>query len=427
MKGVDMNGPRALVRTMNVAPTRWGAIARSVLVVVTMALLGAMLVSTVDAAPKTTNIPMDDRISGFRDECRLFGGKPSTHYDFGLDGEVASARSSCEGGATNGWTCTETPTTYDCSRPLIAPTESVLPQQRPDTAESLENPQETPPVVDDNAVPPGGVAEDPTGEEQARIVDPAEACRALGGTANVIGQGPRVPAEIRCTGGTLDDMICYGTICDYFRGSTGSEEAPNAPPSGGIEFVQVDSMAELEDALLAEDPTGSDTVVVYNQSGSTMTDNATNLVLACEALGGTVRVTEERTVGSGLKSIFVRCTGGLLGGLGCGYLPGYSACFFRAVLPEDLRVTPAAGIEVPAEDAPEMPAVAPTPTEVPVTPTVPPPTPSPTAVPTIELVEATAVPTKTLPDPKNDNAAPPGNEAEDPTENEPVPTEAPLR
>jgi len=404
------------------------------MVVLSMALLGALFASTVAAAPVKTDRSIDDRVANQETVCKDLGGTPETYYEFDDDGNLVFAQVSCAGGKLDTRTCINLPTTVECFQfgKLVRPTESVVPGQRPDTAAPVENPQRALPVVDDIVAPPGGVAEDPTGDEQARIVDPAEACRALGGTANVIEQGSRVPAEIRCTGGMLDDMICFGTICDYFRGSAGSEDSTTIP-TGEIELVQVESMAELEDAVrgVAEDPTGTDTVVIVNEVASNMVDSATNLVLACEALGGTARVTQDLTVGNGLRSIFVRCTGGLLGGLGCGYLPGgYSACFFRAVLPEDLRVTPAGGIEVPAEDAPTETTVAePTvaapddPAEPTAAPTEPPV--EPTAVPTEMPAEPTAAPTEepVLPTvPTNDNTAPPG-EAEEP---EPTPTEVVL-
>lgn len=179
---------------------------------------------------------------------------------------------------------------------------------------------------------------------------------------------------------------------------------------------------------VAEDPTRDETMVIANQSGSTVTDNATGQVLLCRGLGGTETVYENRTVGGGRNTVDVYCKGGLLDGHWCANGSGYTICFFRAVLPQDPQVTPTGGIEAPAEDAPTETAAA---TDVPVMPTeavTDAPT-EPTAVPTDVAAEPTAAPVEDPPVPPtvptDDNTAPPG-EAEDPTPIEPTPTEVVL-
>lgn len=539
-----MNGKHALFHTMASVPRPRGTIVTALMVVMGMALLGAMFASTVDAAPIKTKASISSRVQSQRDLCEIGGGQIKVDYGY-KDGKLDSAQTVCNGGSDDGRVCSNTTTTYDCYTvgKFVRPTESVVPGQRPDTAAPVENPAQTLPVVDDRVVAPGGVAEDPTEDEQARIVDPAEVCEALGGTPNVIEQGSTIPAEIRCTGGALDRMICYGTICDYFRSSTGSEEDPNAPPSGGIVFVEEVSLDDLDHGTgdsvtpdmaedptagetvvvanqvgdpvftgtwavqlcgafggtpnvneprtvggglesvtvfcrggmldgivcahevgssafcydsrprrgaqatvppgpgeelegargagvapgVAEDPTRTDTVVIANQSGSPV-DNAAVLAAMCNVVGGMATVEEARTVGRGLENVTVSCKGGLLDGMACEHGVTYNVCFFRAVPPEDSRVTPAAGVEVPAEsvapqpptEAPVMPTAAAT--EVPLAPS------EPTAVPTDVPVEPTAAPTEepVLPTvPTDDNTAPPG-EAEDPTQIEPTPTEVVL-
>ncbi len=219
-----------------------------VMVLIGMTLLGVTLAASVDAAPVRTNVSRDDRVKSQAKDCEKMGGASSTHHQFDEAGDLISVQVSCEGGAIDGLVCDNTETTVDCyqGKAFVQPTQQVVPEQRPDTAAPVENPQQTRPVVDDIAAPPGGVAEDPTGDEQARIVDPATACEALGGTVTVIGQGATVPVDIRCTGGTLDDMICYGTICDYFAtGPAGPGEGARVPTTGEIEFVQVESEADL--------------------------------------------------------------------------------------------------------------------------------------------------------------------------------------
>ncbi|CAN5850132.1 hypothetical protein BH24ACT15_BH24ACT15_37160 [soil metagenome] len=318
----------------------------TVMVVVGMALLGAMLVGTVDAAPEDTGEAIDNGAGAAEQECKLFGGQGSTHYEFNVDGGVDKAITTCVGGGLDGRVCTTTPTAWSCGTPgkFVQPTQQVVPEQRPDTAAPVENPQQTFPIVGDVAAPPGGVAEDPTGDEQARIVDPATACEALGGTVTAIGQGATVPVDIRCTGGTLDDMICYGTICDYFTASAGPEGTTQAPPTGGIEFVQVEDLENAADISempeTAEDPTGGETVVIANQSGPAIHDAAMFQLALCRIAGGVERVYEERTVGSGLISIGITCTGGLLDGMACRNSATMSQCLVRSVVPEDPRVTP---------------------------------------------------------------------------------------
>lgn len=387
-----------------------------VMVLIGMALLGVTLVTTVDAAPDYSQEAMDNQIDKVHEECKFSGGQASTHYEFNLEGEVRTATTTCVGGELDGRVCYDSEGLHNCYLPFVKPTESIFEPQRPDTAEQMENLEETSPIVDDRVAPPGGVAEDPTGDEQARIVDPATACEALGGTVTVIGQGATVPVDIRCTGGTLDDMICYGTICDYFAtGPAVPEEDARVLPTGEIEFVWVESEEDLEAALrgaapgVAEDPTGANTVVIYNQSGSTVSDNATNQQFACKGFGGTATVIENRTVGGGLKWVDVICTGGALDGLYCANSTGYpTSCFFwRTVLPEDPRVTPVAGVEVPGGDVPTATVVA---TEASVPPTAT--SPIPTVAPTAVAAEPTVAPPSDPPPPRNDNSVPPGDSVE---------------
>jgi hypothetical protein len=396
------------------------------MVLIGMALLSVTLVTTVDAAPKTTTESADDRVAMQETDCKFFGGTASTHFELDTDFNIISAQVSCVGGDLDGRFCDNTETTVECDwvGSFVQPTQQVVPEQRPDTAAPVENPQQTRPVVDDIAAPPGGVAEDPTGdedatgEEQARIAEQeaaeqTAACENAGGAVNEKRSAGTI--EVRCKGGVLDGMVCrnghYTTDCGrYYRGQTGPED-PNAIPTGEIEFVQVESEAELEAALrgLAEDPTGANTVVIVNEVASNISEDATNQVLACEALGGTATVHEERTVASGLKWVDVVCKGGLLDGLRCVNTTGIgTACWiYRSVLPEDPRVTPVAGVEVPAGDVPTATVVA-TEGSVPPTATSPVPTVAPTAV----AAEPTVAPPSDPPPPRNDNSVPPGDSVE---------------
>ena len=327
------------------------------MVMLSMALLGTMFITQVAAAPIKTKASISSRVQSQTELCELGGGEIEVSYGY-ENGRLTSAQTVCDGGSDDGRVCSNTTTITDCyKRPgLVRPTESVVPEQRADTAAPVENRQQTTPVASDSAVPAGGVAEDPT-EEQTRIVDPAEICEALGGTTNVIVQGSTVPDEIRCTGGALDDMICYGTICDYFRRSTGSEEDLNAPPTGGIVFAEPVSLDDLDydaDASvapgMAEDPTGDETVIA-NQVGDPVT-TGTSAAQLCGAFGGTPIVNQPRTAGTGLESVTVVCDGGMLDRMVCGHEVGSSPfCYrMRVVQGEDSRVTPGGGIEVVSEE-----------------------------------------------------------------------------
>jgi len=183
------------------------------------------------------------------------------------------------------------------------------------------------------------------------------------------------------------------------------------------EVPQVELPPSTDAAVRPEvaDPTmGGEEFVVYNQQGTTVRDNAIAQAGLCELLGGTASTMVDRTV-DGIQWIDVGCKGGLLGGMYCeNQQIAPSRCYWaRDQVTEEPMVTPAPAREQPLEMTP-----------TPVASATASPSPSPTIVPTIELVEATAVPTQQLTEPKNDNHVPPV-EAEDPIQ--PTPTEAPLR
>jgi hypothetical protein len=250
-------------------------------------------------------------------------------------------------------------------------------------------------------------------------------CRRLGGgeTAS-ISAGPdgatRIDIDtVACQGGMVDTLGC-----DFVEPAVwcalGIEELPDddaAQPTGAVvlpaEVPQI-ALPESTDAAVrpevAEDPTMGGDVVVYNQQGSTVSDNAIAQAGLCELLGGTASTAVKRT-GGGIEWIDVDCRGGLLDGMYCVNDQVSPSRCFRALVQatEEPMVTPVPAREQPVEMTPTPAATA---------------MPSPTTVPTIELVEATAVPTQDLADPKNDNTVPPG-QAEDPIQ--PPPTEAPLR
>ncbi len=288
-----------------------------------------------------------------------------------------------------------------------------------------------------------GAAEDPTGSNPVMIAsqsadtDQTGACETFGGAVTLIDQPTTATVDVQCTGGILDGMVCQNdngvSACNYHREPTSPKVDPNVTPTGGIVFVQVEPLDDLEDAagtsttpVVAEDPTGTDTVVIANQVGNPV-DLAAMQMAMCRLAGGTAMAEDpQRTEGHGLEQN-VGCVGGLLDGMLCANNSKYSICIFIGVAQEEPRVTPAGGIDV----EPAAPTSEPVPTGVPALPTAPPTEapPMPTAAATETPPEPTAVtdnppvfPTVTT----DDNAVPPG-EAEDPTSDEPIPTEAPLR
>lgn len=159
--------------------------------------------------------------------------------------------------------------------------------------------------ADNTSVTPGA-AEDPTGSDpvmiasQSAATDQVGACQTFGGTATVIDQRATATIDVRCTGGILDGMVCqnghYGSVCNYYRGPTSPEEDPNVTPTGGILIVPMEPGEELEDAAgtsttpaVAEDPVGSDTMVIANQVGHPV-DLATMQAAVCKIAGGKERI-----------------------------------------------------------------------------------------------------------------------------------------
>ena len=297
------------------------------------------------------------------------------------------------------------------------------------------------PAGDSSATP--GAAEAPSGSNPLMIAgesaaaDQAEACRTFGGTVTMIDQPATATLDIQCTGGILDGMVCQngndGSICDSYREATTPREDPNAPPIGGIVFVEPVSLDDVDHVTgdgvvpdVAEDPTGIDTVVIANQVGHPV-DLAAMQMAMCRLAGGTATTAEPvRTTAQGLSQN-VGCKGGLLDGMICANTSTYSVCIFIGIAPEEPRVTPSAGIDV----EPAAPTAESIPTSAPALPTAPAPEvpPMPTAGATATPPEPTAstedppvLPTV----PTDDDTVPPG-EAEDPTQIEPTPTEVVLQ
>jgi hypothetical protein len=95
-----------------------------------------------------------------------------------------------------------------------------------------------------------------------------------------------------------------------------------------------------------------------SQSGSDVNDAVQFQAALCRAAGGTATIEETRTVGSGLSSVTVKCTGGYLDGMWCNNdLTGATICTFdRTVQSETEHVAPDGGVEEPQIEPIETPA-----------------------------------------------------------------------
>jgi len=402
---------------------------------VTMVLgFGIALLALAVPANQAAAATLEESIAGQEFLCKMMGGTPETEVLRNTAQGRMGAIVTCIGSVIGGYECSiggNNDAWNFCYPKAYAPLPEDIHVAPGGGIEDLSDPGSGGHGrIGGIAVQPGSV-EDPTGDAEVPIerqVSPADqvgACEVLGGTASLIDQPGR---PVGCTGGVLDGMdgmICYGTICDYFRSSAGSEDDPSVTPTGGMLVVSVapgDGLGETTGAsvtpVVAEDPSG-ETMVILNQSGPTLDEKTKGQAAFCRALGGT-STTIERASGVSV----VECEGGLLDGMTCFNAENATNCMFVTfVVPQDPQVTPAAGIEAPAEDAPTAttvtePPVAPT--EVPVEPSiVPTDVPAePTAAPTGEPVRPTV--------PTDDNTAPPG-EVEDSTQIEPTPTEVILQ
>lgn len=391
-------------------------------------LAGAATVQPAAAEPNSTGAGSSGvTLDTFEQGCFLEGGQPFEITDSA--GNVTL--SVCE--RSNGLVDECNWGTDTCNWGLpgrTRPTTNPLQDTRPGGTGGVFVDETITPVIEGGpGLPPGQAAVMLAGDAAA---DQASGCKAAGGSATTIDNRSTATIDVRCSGGILDGMVCknghYGSICDFYRGETGSDRNPVVRPTGSIMFLQAEepsATATNGAPEVAEDPTGTDTVVIANQSGSTVTDNATGQVLACRGLGGTETVIEERTVGSGLKWVDVHCKGGLLDGMWCANGDGYTICVFRSVTsPTGVRPTPASEAELPSDDVPrdndsgtdeQLTPIA-VPTESPPTATA-----EPTVTPTGAPIEPTVAPTTAPPPPRNDNAAP-TVDVVDPTEGEPTPT-----
>jgi hypothetical protein len=229
-------------------------------------------------------------------------------------------------------------------------------------------------------------------------------------------------ARVACHGGLLD-----GATCDIFPGTDADDavasscylasagEDIHVVPDGGVEDVSdrgpggVGNVAV--DPVVAEDPTRGEPVVI---PGFSVDEVVRALTDSCHILGGADVEIYRPEADAPPGSIDVRCIGGLLYDLHCTVAVESLTCQW-------LEPPVEATVDVVLTDV-KVVGRAPTPAaELVDTPTPTPPMDNDSGT------DPTAPSTFTAPGNVGDNRAPPGGVAEDPTQNEPTPTEAPLR
>jgi hypothetical protein len=306
----------------------------------------------------------------------------------------------CNGGDHDGYTCVNEVAYTDCSQARTSTMEQPHAGQ-PDVADPLDNPTST----------------DLRGPF---LVLMCHTMAGVGSTSTANGG-----AAVACEGGFLDSLGCALTSDGGWcaTGHEGPVTSGAIRPSGAIDVAaEMPAVEILEDTYLAVTPVVLEEPVmvqgvIYNQSGSTVNDNATSQAALCGLLGGKPIVTTSRTGGSGLVWADVSCQGGLLDGMYCtNQTTAPSNCFWaRTTLPESPLVTPMQVQEQPADLAPSPTApVTPTEPATALTPTAP-------AEPTAPPAEPTAPPTVVFPTVPGGNDVPPGEGNEQPRDPTPTP------
>lgn len=117
-----------------------------VLLVLALALAFAQQGSSAPVAAKGS---IKSRVQAQTDNCTSQGGQIEVSYEYSkvFSGAVTSATTTCKGGTDDGYTCTNTSTTTDCSKPFVQPTQAPF-GGLPDTAD--------PNTGDGGVVPPSG-------------------------------------------------------------------------------------------------------------------------------------------------------------------------------------------------------------------------------------------------------------------------------
>jgi hypothetical protein len=403
--------------------------ATSLLRLFTFLVLAGLVAVFVPESTATPNIdvsPVQTKVERERVNCEDGGGR---FYE-STNALGTAASTLCVDGTTSDVACTHTIFSFECQAVRTNPADG------PDIGvpETAENVSETV-VAGPSDTADTQVAWDPTGTTgdatDPRIDLMTTMCRELGGietrSTTTTSDGNARTDAFLCQGGEFDAFGCVasdaGAWCAF-----GLIQVPEGDAISPDETIALPAITDLTvpSATAAELGTDVD-IVVYNQHGTTVYDNAVTQVLVCRMLGGQDDVTSDRTTGSGLRGVTVRCVGGVVGDWVCVNIAGFpTVCGARMQTPDSPVITPVPEQEQPVD-------LAPTPTApVTVTPTEPATAPSPTAtveptVPPVEPtevpVEPTAEPTVVFPTLSVDPVNPPDT-AEQPTV--PTPTFVPI-
>jgi hypothetical protein len=239
--------------------------------------------------------------------------------------------------------------------------------------------------------------------------------------------------QVTCHGGLLD-----GVTCDIFPGPEADIAVivsqcslppgpgrPHVTPAAGIEDVSDSDGGGPKifsdfavDSVVAEDPTKGDPVANPTQPGFSVDEIVKALVDGCHILGGADVEIARPEPDAPAGSVDVRCIGGPLYDLHCTVAVESLTCQW-------LEPRVEATVDVVLTDV-KVVGRAPTPAVAELVDTPAPPAPTP-PMDDDSGTDSTAPPTTTAPGNVGGNKAPAGGEAEDPTQNEPAPTEAPLR
>ncbi len=238
--------------------------------------------------------------------------------------------------------------------------------------------------------------------------------------------------QVTCHGGLLDGATCdiaAGTEADGAVTSTcylaSIADGPHVTPAAGIEDVSDSDGGAPKifsdfavDPVVAEDPTRGDPVANPTQPGFSVDEIVKALVDGCHILGGADVEIARPEPDAPAGSVDVRCIGGPLYDLHCTVAVESLTCQW-------LEPRVEATVDVVLTDV-KVVGRAPTPAVAELVDTPAPPAPTP-PMDDDSGTDPTAPPTTTAPGNVGGNKAPAGGEAEDPTQNEPAPTEAPLR
>jgi hypothetical protein len=121
------------MKRFSVGSATLGNIIAVILVAITLLVLMAQQGSS---APVKAQGSIASRVQAQTDSCTVEGGTIEVRYEYSpvFSGAVTKATTTCKGGSDDGYTCVNTASITDCSRPLVRPTQPPF-AGLPDTAD----------------------------------------------------------------------------------------------------------------------------------------------------------------------------------------------------------------------------------------------------------------------------------------------------